>query len=207
MRRLILLAFLLIALAAPAAAKTARILLLGDSIAAGYGLDPGEALPVKLEAALKAKGHDVEIINAGVSGDTSTGGADRIDWVLGDKPDAVIVELGGNDALRGISPPETEAALERIMAAIAARKLPVLIAGMMAPRNMGADYIEAFDAIFPRLAEKHGALLYPFLLDGVAAEPHLNQPDGIHPNAAGVVLIVERFTPKVEELIAKLPGN
>jgi acyl-CoA thioesterase-1 len=207
MRRLLVLALLCIAIAAPAMAKTARIVMLGDSIAAGYGLDPGEALPVKLEAALRAKGHDVEIVNAGVSGDTSTGGADRVDWVIGDNSDAVIVALGGNDALRGISPDQTEAALERVMTAIAERKLPVLIAGMKAPRNLGAGYVDAFDAIFPRLAEKHGALLYPFLLDGVAAEQHLNQPDGIHPNEAGVAVIVTRILPKVEDLIARLPGN
>jgi acyl-CoA thioesterase I len=207
MRRLLLIAILLLGLASPATAKTLRIVMLGDSLAAGYGLDPGEAFPVKLEAALKAKGHDVQIINAGVSGDTSTGGADRIDWVLGDNPDAVIVELGGNDALRGISPPQTAIALEKIMAAIAARKLPALLAGMKAPRNLGADYVEAFDAIYPKLAEKHGVLFYPFFLEGVAADPRLNQPDGIHPNEAGVALIVERITPKVEELIARLSGN
>lgn len=207
MRRLLLIAIVLIAFASPAFAKTARIVILGDSLTAGYGLDPGEAFPVKLEAALKARGHDVQIINAGVSGDTSTGGADRVDWVLGDDPDAVIVELGGNDALRGVSPEQTAIALERIMTAIEAKKLPALVAGMMAPRNLGADYIAAFDPIYPRLAEKYGALLYPFFLDGVAGDPKLNQPDGIHPNEAGVAVIVERITPKVEELIARLPGN
>ncbi len=207
MRRFFLIAITLFALASPAMAKTLRIVMLGDSLAAGYGLDPGEAFPVRLEAALKAKGHDVQIINAGVSGDTSTGGADRIDWVLGDNPDAIIVELGGNDALRGISPAQTQIALEKIMTAIAAKKLPALLAGMKAPRNLGADYVEAFDAIYPKLAEKHGALFYPFFLEGVAGEQHLNQPDGIHPNEAGVALIVERITPKVEELIARLSGN
>ena len=207
MRRYLLIASALIACAAPAFAKTARIVILGDSLTAGYGLDPGEAFPVKLEAALKARGHDVQIINAGVSGDTSTGGADRVDWVLGDNSDAVIVELGGNDALRGVSPEQTAIALERIMTAVEAKKLPALIAGMKAPRNLGADYIAAFDPIYPQLAEKYGALLYPFFLDGVAGDPKLNQPDGIHPNEAGVAVIVERITPKVEELIARLPGN
>lgn len=207
MRRLLLVVLTLWVLASPALAKTARIVVLGDSLSAGYGLDPGEAFPVKLEAALKARGHDVEIINAGVSGDTSTGGADRVDWVLGDNPDAVIVELGGNDALRGISPVQTEAALEKIMTAIAAKKLPVLVAGMLAPRNLGQDYIEVFDAIYPKLAAKHGAILYPFFLDGVAGIQPLNQADGIHPNEKGVAIIVKRITPKVEELIGRLPGN
>jgi acyl-CoA thioesterase-1 len=207
MRRFVLIVLALLVLASPALAKTARIVVLGDSLTAGYGLDPGEAFPVKLEAALKARGHDVEIINAGVSGDTSTGGADRVDWVLGDNPDAVIVELGGNDALRCISPVQTEAALERIMTAIDAKKLPVLLAGMLAPRNLGEDYIEAFDAIYPKLAEKHGVLFHPFFLDGVAGIQQLNQPDGIHPNEKGVAIIVKRIMPKVEELIGRLPGN
>lgn len=185
----------------PLQAQSLRILALGDSLTAGLGVDPADAFPAKLEAALKARGHDIVITNAGVSGDTSTAGAERLDWALGDPVDAVIVELGANDALRGIDPEQTEKALDRILVELKARKLPVLFAGMLAPRNLGPDYGRKFDALFPRLARKHGVLFYPFFLDGVAAEPALNQPDGLHPNSKGVDMIVSRILPITEDLL------
>lgn len=185
----------------PVQAQSLRILALGDSLTAGLGVDPGDAFPAKLEAALKARGHDIVITNAGVSGDTSTAGAERLDWALADPVDAVILELGANDALRGIDPDQTEKALDRILAELKTRKLPVLFAGMLAPRNLGPDYGKKFDALFPRLARKHGVLFYPFFLDGVAAEPALNQPDGLHPNSKGVDMIVTRILPITEDLL------
>lgn len=198
---LVLLAVLLAPL--PLSAQTLHILAFGDSLTAGFGLDPQEAFPAKLEAALKAKGHDIVIANAGVSGDTSSAAAERLDWSLTPDIGAVIVELGANDALRGIDPGKTEIALDSILTELGKRKLPVLLAGMMAPRNLGQDYDKAFDAIFPRLAQKHGVLFYPFFLDGVAADPALNQPDGLHPNSKGVDMIVSRILPVTEDLIKR----
>ncbi|MFZ5677224.1 MAG: arylesterase [Pseudomonadota bacterium] len=191
----------------PVQAQSLRILALGDSLTAGLGVDPADAFPAKLEAALKARGHDIVITNAGVSGDTSTAGAERLDWALADPVDAVILELGANDALRGIDPDQTEKALDRILAELKARKLPVLFAGMLAPRNLGPDYGKKFDALFPRLAEKHGVLFYPFFLDGVAADPALNQPDGLHPNSKGVDMIVSRILPITEDLLRQVASK
>jgi acyl-CoA thioesterase I len=188
--------------AAAQAQREIRIVALGDSLTAGYQLPPGDAFPVKLQAALRARGHQVSIENAGVSGDTSTGGLERLDWAVGDGVDAVILELGANDALRGIDPAVTRRSIDEILARLKARGIPVLVAGMLAPPNLGHAYGEAFGTIFPQLAEKHGALLYPFFLDGVAATAGLNLSDGMHPNAKGVDVIVERILPKVEELIA-----
>jgi acyl-CoA thioesterase I len=185
----------------PIQAQTLHILAFGDSLTAGLGLDPAEAFPAKLETALKARGHDIVIANAGVSGDTSTAAAERLDWSLVPDIDGVIVELGANDALRGIDPAKTEIALDGILTELQKRKLPVLLAGMLAPRNLGQDYGAAFDAIFPRLAQKHGVLFYPFFLEGVAADPALNQPDGLHPNSKGVDMIVSRILPVTEDLI------
>ncbi|NJM29502.1 MAG: arylesterase [Rhizobiales bacterium] len=187
----------------PAVSATVNILALGDSLTAGYGLDPKDAFPVKLEAALKANGHDVKVVNAGVSGDTAAAGLARLDWSLTGDISAVIVELGANDALRGLDPKQAEAALDQILTRIGAKGLPVLVAGMQAPRNMGKDYVAAFDPIFQRLAEKHKTLLYPFFLDGVAADPKLNQPDGLHPTAEGIDMIVARILPRVEELVGQ----
>lgn len=201
--RLALVLALLVPSAAPALSKTLTILAFGDSLTAGYGLAPREAFPVRLEAALKAKGHDVRIVNAGVSGDTSAAGRDRLDWSLTDDIGAVIVELGANDALRGIDPKQTKAAIDAILTELKRRKLPVLLAGMLAPRNLGPDYGKAFDAIYPGLAAGHGVLLYPFFLEGVAANPALNQGDGIHPNAQGVDVIVAAMLPMAEKLIAQ----
>ncbi|MFN4284270.1 MAG: arylesterase [Alphaproteobacteria bacterium] len=186
----------------PAGPGQISLLVLGDSLAAGYGLAASEAFPAQLERALKAKGHNVKVINAGVSGDTTAGGRARLEWSLADAPQAVIVELGANDGLRGLEPTSTADNLDAILAALKSRGLPTLLAGMYAPPNLGAAYGKEFNAIYPRLAERHGALLYPFFLDGVAAEAALNQGDGIHPNAKGVAVIVERILPSVEKLLA-----
>lgn len=185
----------------PVAAQTVTVLAFGDSLTAGYGLQPSDAFPVKLEAALQARGHDVKVINAGVAGDTALDGASRVDWALSDDVDAVIVEFGANDALRGLPVPQAEQALDQLLAKLGARNLPVLLAGMRAPPNLGPEYQAAFDGMYARLAEKHGTLLYPFFLDGVAAEVKLNQADGMHPNPAGVDVIVTRILPDVERLL------
>ena len=174
-----------------------RILMLGDSLTAGYGLASRDALPARLEAALRGRGLDTRVINAGVSGDTTAGGLARLEWALADRPHAVIVALGANDALRAIDPEVSSTNLDRLLATLAERRLPVLLAGMMAPRNLGREYGEHFDAIYPELAARHGVALYPFLLDGVATVAALNQADGIHPNPAGVDAIVERILPSV----------
>lgn len=187
----------------PAAAQPTTILVLGDSLTAGYGLDAGAAFPVRLEQALNVKGHDVAVINAGVSGDTAAQGAARLDWSLTDEVDAVIVELGANDALRGLDPAQAEAALAEIAGKVAARQLPLLLAGMRAPPNLGPDYAAAFEGMYQRVAEQSGAMLYPFFLDGVAADPKLNQADGLHPTPEGVEVIVGRILPSVEALLAK----
>ncbi|MBC8038055.1 MAG: arylesterase [Rhizobiales bacterium] len=184
-------------------AGTLSVLVLGDSLSAGHGLGPPEAFTVKLEAALRARGHDVKIVNAGISGDTAAAGLARLDWSLDGSIDAVIVELGANDALRGLPVAQAEQALDQILAKLGERKLPVLLAGMQAPRNMGAEYAATFDPIYARLAEKHGSLLYPFFLEGVAVDPGLNQPDGLHPNGRGVDVIVGRILPYVEKLLGK----
>ena len=193
-----------VALAAPAMADPIRIVALGDSLTAGYGLAADEAFPARLEAALKARGYDLVIVNAGVSGDTASDGLARLDWSVGPDADAVIVELGANDALRGVDPAITRKAMGDIMARLDERGIPVLLAGMRAPPNLGHDYVQAFEPIYSDLAESHGALLYPFFLDGVAARPGLNQADGIHPTADGVDIIVERILPSVEELIERV---
>ncbi len=190
-------------LAFPAAAEPLRIVVFGDSLSAGLGLTAPQSFPSQLEAALKAKGYDVRIENAGVSGDTASAGLARLEWSVREGTAAVILELGANDALRGISPAVTKNALDAIVRRLKQRNIEVLIAGMRAPPNLGATYAAAFDAIFPDLAKTHGAALYPFFLDGVAAEPKLNLPDGMHPTADGVAVIVERILPAVEALIGR----
>jgi acyl-CoA thioesterase I len=187
----------------PGFAKTRVILALGDSLTAGLGLAPQDSFPAKLEVALKAKGHDVRIINGGVSGDTAANGAARLDWALTAEVDAVIVELGANDALRGLDPVQMDEALGGIMATLTLRKLPVLLAGMKAPPNLGADYGAGFEAVFQRLGGKPGVIYYPFFLEGVAANPKFNQADGLHPTAQGVDVIVGRMLPQVEELLSQ----
>lgn len=181
-----------------------RLLVLGDSLSAGYGLPAEDAFPAQLEAALKSTGYNVDVINAGVSGDTSAGGLSRLSWSLADNPELVIVELGGNDALRGLPPEETLANLDEILARLVKRKVSVILAGMKAPRNMGSEYAGKFDRIYPHLAEKHGIALYPFFLDGVALNPALNLPDGIHPNTEGVGIIVNKILPVVQSEIDTL---
>lgn len=192
------------ALARDAAGTPIRIVAFGDSLTAGFGLKPGQAFPDILQYALKARGRNVEVVNAGVSGDTTAAGLQRLDWAIGADADAVIVELGANDALRGQAPSETKANLDTILARIGKRKLPVLIAGMRSPSNWGEAYRKAFDTIFADLADKHGAILYPFFLEGVATDAKLNLDDGLHPNARGIATIVEKILPKVEELIDRV---
>lgn len=188
-------------------AKPVTVLALGDSLTAGLGLAPAEAFPAKLEAALKAKYPELKIVNAGVSGDTTADGLARLDWSLSPEINAVMVELGANDALRGLDPAQAEKNLDQILAALKAKNLPVLLLGMRAPPNLGADYAAKFDPLYQRLATKHGVLLYPFFLDGVAADASLNQADGIHPNAQGVDVIVTKVAPEVEKLIGIVQQN
>lgn len=194
--------------AAPAIAQAAerpiRILAFGDSLTQGYGVPPGDDFPDVLEHALKAKGLNVSVINAGVSGDTSAGGLARLDWSLEDAnnpPDAAILELGANDGLRGLPVDDMAKNLDTILARFKARGIPVLLAGMKAPRNYGDAYAKQFDAVYPQLARKYGVLLYPFFLDGVALNTNLIQADGLHPNPAGVEVIVRNMTPMVVRLI------
>lgn len=186
-----------------ALAKPTTLLALGDSLTSGLGLEASEAFPAKLEAALKRRYPGLKIINGGVSGDTAADGLARLDWALTDEVGSLIVALGANDALRGLDVAQTETALNGIMVKAQLRKLPVLILGMKAPPNMGPEYVAKFDGLYPRLAEKYQALLYPFFLEGVAANGGLNQSDGIHPNGRGVDLIVAKVMPGVEELIGK----
>jgi acyl-CoA thioesterase-1 len=186
-----------------AAGRPLTIVALGDSLTAGFGLPAEAAFPARLERALHARGYNVSIMNAGVSGDTASGGLARLDWSVPPGTSAVFLELGANDALRGIDPKITKAALDQILAKLAARHIPVLLAGMLAPPNMGADFVHEFDAIYPALASTHRVVLYRFFLGGVAANASLNQSDGMHPNAAGVDVIVKRMLPSVEKLIAR----
>lgn len=186
------------------AKETIKLVAFGDSLTAGFGVAPGDAFPVQLQKALAARGHNVEVMNAGVSGDTASAGLERFDWAVPEDADAVILELGANDALRGIDVASTAQTLDVLMARLAARKLPVLVAGMRAPKNWGDVYAARFDAIFPALAAKYDALLYPFFLDGVVMDRALNQGDGIHPTGPGIKVIVERILPKVEALIARV---
>jgi acyl-CoA thioesterase-1 len=195
-------AFLAILTAFPTVAEPYRIVGFGDSLMAGYGLGPGEGFPEKLQAALQKKGHDVVIANAGVSGDTSSGGLSRLDWSVPDGTQLVILELGANDMLRGIAPEVTEQNLDKMLGRLKERGMAVLLVGMVAAPNLGPDYADAFNGIFPRLAEKHSVQLYPFFLDGVAADRQFLLEDGMHPNAAGIDRMVERVLPTVEKLIA-----
>jgi acyl-CoA thioesterase-1 len=191
--------------ALPVQAAEIRLMMLGDSITAGYGLARGEALPARLEAALRAKGRAVRVIDAGVSGDTTAGGRARLDWALAENPHAVIVALGGNDGLRALEPRASRANLAAILDALAAKRLPTMFAGMLAPPNLGADYGREFASSFSDLArERPAVVFYPFLLDGVAGDLSLNQPDGIHPNPAGVAEMVRRMLPYVDSLLGKV---
>jgi acyl-CoA thioesterase I len=177
------------------------ILAFGDSLTAGYGVKFNESFPAQLQMALQAKGHKVQVINAGVSGETTAGGLERLDWTLQPKPDGVILELGANDALRGVDPNEPRTNLDKMLALLKSKGVDVLLAGMKAPNNWGADYVKEFDAIYPDLAARYGVALYPFFLEGVALDQRLVQADGLHPTAAGVAEIVKRMLPDVEALL------
>ncbi len=197
----LLLALLLMG-AAPVTAKPVRILALGTSLTQGYGLPPGTEFTVQLQAALKAGGVDAVVENAGVSGDTSAGGLSRLDWSLASHPDAAIIELGSNDMLRGTPPAETEKNLRAILTRLQKEHVAVLLTGMRAQRNLGPDYVRQFDAIYPKLAKDYKVTFYPFMLDGVALNPKLNQADGMHPNPAGVKVLVARILPFVKKTLA-----
>jgi acyl-CoA thioesterase-1 len=202
---LLLAVCVMLALARASAAEAAplKVLAFGDSLTSGYGLPAADGFPAQLEAGLRAKGIEAQVIDAGVAGDTTGGGKARLDWALGDKPDVAILELGANDALRGLDPAEAKANLGWMLARFAEAKVPVLLAGMLAPRNLGEDYVTAFDGMYPALASEHGVTLYPFFLDGLVDRPSLFQEDGMHPNRDGVAVIVERMLPAVLELIDK----
>jgi acyl-CoA thioesterase I len=189
----------------PAIAKTAEILAFGDSLTAGLGLPASEAFPARLAARLVDQGIAVKMINAGVSGDTTTDGLARLDWALADKPDFVILALGANDALRGIDPKIVRANLDKIIDKVQASGAKILLLGMLAPANWGAQYEHEFDQIYPDLAKAHDVPLYPFFLDGVAMNPSLNQPDGLHPNERGVAIMVDRIAPLVAKMIESQP--
>ena len=189
---------------AQSAAKTVHLVALGDSLTAGYGLAPRDGFTAQLEAALAAKGHRVRVHNGGVSGDTSAGGLARLDWAVGPQAQAVIVELGANDMLRGLPPKVTEENLRRIIENLQARGLEVMLTGMLAAPNLGPSYGEAFNGLYPRLAAQYGLVFYPFFLDGVAGDPRLNLGDRIHPNRDGIAVIVENILPTVEKLLARI---
>jgi acyl-CoA thioesterase-1 len=192
---------------AAAAGKPIKMVVLGDSLSAGLGLSASAAFPARLKESLKINGIEVDIINAGVSGDTSSGGRDRLDWSVPQGTDAVILELGANDALRGTDPKVTRAALTDILARLKARKVAVLLCGMLAPPNYGSDYSARFNAIYPDLAKSFGVPLYPFFLEGVAADARLNQADGLHPTAEGVDVIVKNILPTVEAFLGAISGQ
>ncbi len=192
------------AFANPSLSTKVTVLVLGDSLTAGYGLENGESFPVQLEKRLQAAGYDVDVVNAGVSGDTTAGGLARIEWTLVDRPEIVIVELGGNDALRGLDPTQVYANLDRILARLKTAGCRVILAGMLAPRNLGYEYSSKFDRVYPDLAKRHNVLFYPFFLEGVATDHKLNQADGVHPNAAGVLRVVAGITPLVTTALDEL---
>ncbi len=186
-----------------AATREPVIVAFGDSLTAGLGLPEEESFPARLEQALRARGQEVKVINAGVSGDTAAAGLARLNWAMPSDASAVIIELGANDALQGLDPAATKATLEKIITELQARGLPILLAGMEAPRNLGKDYVDEFRAMYQELAARYNLVFYPFFLDGVALDDKYVQGDGLHPNAAGVGQIVDRILPKVEELLAR----
>lgn len=199
--------FAAIGLSGSRAEEPVRLLVLGDSLAAGYGLPAQDGFTAQLQEVLQGSGHDVVVQNAGVSGDTTAGGWSRLEWALADGADAVIVELGANDMLRGIDPGSARSNLAAILATLHERGIPTLVAGMRAPQNLGPTYVDAFERMYPELAQQYDALVYPFFLDGVAGEAWLNQEDGIHPNRTGVRHIVESIMPSVLELLARVEAE
>jgi len=190
-----------------AEAREAVIVAFGDSLTAGFGLPEKESFPAQLEQALKVRGQEVRVVNAGVSGDTAAAGLARLDWAMSNDASAVIIELGANDALQGLDPAATKAVLEKIITQVKARGLPILLAGMEAPRNLGKDYVDQFRAMYVDLAQRYDVVFYPFFLDGVALDDKFMQGDGLHPNAQGVARIVELILPKVEELLARVSAK
>jgi len=211
---MLVLGLLLLAPAAAVAQTTAaretrpvKMVVLGDSLSAGLGLSAPAAFPARLQKALQSKGIAVDMVNAGVSGDTSSGGRDRLDWSVPEGTEAVVLELGANDALRGTDPAVTRAALTDILTRLKARKIVVLLCGMLAPPNYGQEYAARFNAIYPELSKSFDVPLYPFFLEGVAADARLNQPDGLHPTAGGVDVIVKNILPMVEALLGALSAQ
>ena len=203
-RLLILFTAAVIMTASPSgAAAQQKLMVYGDSLVAGYGLDAGLGFPEQLQSALTASGRDIRVLNAGVSGDTTAGGLARLDWALADRPDAVIIVLGGNDLLRGLNPEQTRANLQAMLSRLRTDGIAVLLCGMLAPVNLGPDYRQQFDSLYPDLATEFGIDLYPFFLDGVALDPDLNLPDGLHPNPQGVAIITTRILPYVVRLLDK----
>ncbi len=192
--------------AASVEAAARKLMVLGDSLGAGFGLPEEQGFVAQMERALRARGHDITVMNGSISGDTTAGGRARLDWALSSRPDFVIIELGGNDGLRGLDPVQTRANLDAILKRLKEEGIPALLAGMLAPRNLGPDYEGKFNSVYTELADRHGVILYPFFLDGVALDPELNQPDLIHPNARGVAVVVERILPYVERLVARTDG-
>jgi len=200
----LVIAGLVLAFALPVRAESLKLVGFGDSLMAAYDLAKEDGFPAQLQAALRERGHDVEIADAGVSGDTTSGGLSRLDWSIPDGTDGVILELGANDALRGVSPDKTRENLEAMIKRLDERGIPVLLAGMLAPPNMGPGYEDKFNAIYPDLAKEHDLILYPFFLDGVTGEPGMVLSDGMHPSASGVEEMVKRFLPVAEEFIARI---
>lgn len=184
-----------------------KLVALGDSLTAGYALPGTDSFPAQLEHLLRDRGHEVKVANAGVSGDTTAGGLARLDWSVPDGTDGVILELGANDALRGLDPAAAERNLEQMLQRLHTRAIPVLLAGMIAPRNLGPDYVSAFDGIYPRLAAKYNVVFYPFFLEGMMGNPALDIGDRLHPNAEGVAVIAKGILPQVEALIARIRGK
>ena len=193
----------IIAASTPVPAAQQKLMVYGDSLVAGYGLSAGEGFPEQLQRALTAAGRDVKVLNAGVSGDTSAGGLARLDWALSDQPDAVMIILGGNDLLRGLDPQQTRENLQQILTRLQAQNIKILLCGMLAPVNLGPAYRQQFDLIYPELADRFDASFYPFFLQGVALNPKFNQPDGLHPNKAGVAVITQSVLPVVLSVLDK----
>jgi acyl-CoA thioesterase I len=204
---LLIVACLMSARATETSQRPIRLVAFGDSLTAGYMLPPTQSFPSQLAKALKEKGHAVDVANAGVSGDTTANGLERFEWAIPDGTEAVILELGANDALRGLPPKKARANLEKIIEKLRQRNIEVLLAGMIAPKNMGSDYEREYNPIFSDLATKYGLVYYPFFLDGVAMDASLNLSDGLHPSSKGVARIVERILPSVEELLSRVAAR